>query len=69
MDKSFIGGVKITDKLIALTSNSKLSKGEDRLVFYNIEEKKVEQTINRSFSINLNGLALEEIKVNETKGY
>jgi hypothetical protein len=66
---SFIEGIKITDKLIALTSNSILPSGEDKLIFYNIEQKKEEQTIEGSFVNNTNGLALVEIKANETKEY
>ena len=66
---SYIGGIKINDKLIALTSNSILPKGEDKLVFYNIEQKEEEQIIEGSFVNNSNGLALVEIKVNETKEY
>ena len=44
-NKSFISGIKVTDKIIALTSNSILPYGEDKLVLYNIEQKKVEQTV------------------------
>ena len=66
-NKSFIEGIKITDKIIALTSNSILPLGEDKLVFYNIEQRKEEkQTIKGSFVHNTNGLALVEIKANET---
>ena len=66
-NKSFIEGIKITDKIIALTSNSILPLGEDKLVFYNIEQRKEEkQTIKGSFVNNTNGLALVEIKANET---
>ena len=66
---SFIAGIKITDKIIALTSNSILPYGEDKLVFYNIEQRKVEQTVKGSFVNNTNGVELVEIKANETKEY
>ena len=68
-NKSFIGGIKITDKIIALTSNSILPYGEDKLFFYNIEQRKVEQIVEGSFVNNTNGIELVEIKVNETKEY
>jgi len=67
-NKSFIEGIKITDNIIALTSNSILPLGEDKLVFYNIEQRKEEkQTIKGSFVNNTNGLSLVEIKANEAK--
>jgi len=65
----YSGGIKISDKLIAITSNSILPNGEDKLDFYDIEQKKIVQTINGSFVNNLNGLSLVKIKVNETKEY
>ncbi len=60
----FKGGIKINDNYLALTSNSILPNGEDILVFYDIENKKIIETKNKiefSFNTGVNGLNLMEI--------
>ena len=37
---SYIGGIKINEKIVALTSNKFLSNGNDQLLLYDIKEKK-----------------------------
>ena len=57
--KTYKGGIKINDKAVALTSNSILSEGEDKLIIYNIESKKISNTIEGySFTISINNLTL-----------
>ena len=66
----YSGAIKISDKLIALISNEiLLSNGEDKLVFYDVEQKEIKQTIKGFFTNSLYGISLVEIKENETKGY
>ena len=52
-------GIKINDKIIALTSNDIIPKGNNKLILYNIESKESEYEIGgKSFSININSLLL-----------
>jgi len=65
--KSYIGSIKISQNIIAITSNKVQYNGEDKLIFYNIDKKKISREIEGySFISRTNGLALmprEEIKV------
>ena len=67
-EKTYRGGIRINDKTVALTSNSILNNGEDKLIFYNTKSKKISNIIEGySFNISINNLALiprEEIKSN-----
>ena len=64
--KSYIGSIKINQNIIAITSNKVQYYGEDKLIFYNIDENKISREIKGySFTSGTNGLALmprEEIK-------
>ena len=58
-DEIFIGSIKITDNIVALTSNSIIPHGKDKLIFYNIKSKKISNSIeNYSFIVSQNGLAI-----------
>ena len=67
-EKTYRGGIRIDDKTVALTSNSILNNGEDKLIFYNTKSKKISNIIEGySFNISINNLVLiprEEIKSN-----
>ena len=67
-DKTYRGAIKISDKIVALSSNIIIPNGENKLIFYNIKSKKISNEINGySFTISNNNLALisrEEIKRN-----
>jgi len=61
-EKSYIGGILINNNLIALTSNSLLSNGEDKLLIYDIpKEKYVINIVGYSFAISQNNLSLINI--------
>ena len=63
-ERPFKGGIKINEKYLALTSNRILPKGEDLLIFYDINDKKIIKTKNKiefSFIIGVNGLNLMKI--------
>ena len=66
-EKSYIGSIRISQNIIAITSNKVQYNGEDKLIFYNIEKKKISREIEGfSFISRTNSLALmprEEIKV------
>ena len=76
-DKTFRGGIRISDNIIALTSNKVALGGEDLLIFFNSEKKnknnnnsykKISREIEGySFTLNTNGLALMEIEKEEVK--
>ena len=62
--KSYRGGIKITDEIIAITSNSFLTKGEDKLIFFNSTSKSFINEFevkNYSFTISENNCALIRI--------
>ena len=65
-EDTYRGGIKINDKIVALTSNSIIPNGKDKLIFYNIKTKKISNEINEySFACSTNNLILmptEEIK-------
>ena len=66
-DKYYIGGIRITDKTAAITSNCILPDGEDNLLIYHTKKKQSFSINNYSFIASVNGLALmpvEEIKSN-----
>ena len=67
-DKTFIGGIKINDKIVVLYSNSIIQNGEDKLIFYNIKTKRISDIIEGySFTVwsdNLLLISTEEIKNN-----
>ena len=61
-EKSYIGGILINNYLIALTSNSLLSNGEDKLLIYDIpKENFVINIVGYSFAISQNNLSLINI--------
>ena len=63
---AYIGGIRINKNIIAFTSNSILPYGEDKLLFYNFNTKKISKIIrNYSFSISQNGLSLMKLNKNE----
>ena len=58
-NNSYIGGIKINNRIIAFTSNSSLSKGEDKIIFYDWSKNLIiEEIIGYSFIISVNGLCL-----------
>ena len=58
-DKTYIGGIKINNEYAVLTSNKDISNGEDKLLFYNIKDKKISYEINDySFTKGVNNLML-----------
>ena len=65
-EKSYRGAIKISDKIVALSSNIIIPNGENKLIFYNIKSKKISNEIEGySFTISNNNLALisrEDIK-------
>ena len=61
-NKSYIGGIKVNENLVALTSNSVLSNGEDKLLIYNLEKKKFDIELDGySFILSQNNLSLINI--------
>ena len=63
---SFLGSIKINRNIIAITSNKVQYKGEDKLIFYNVDKNEISDKIEGySFISEINGLALmprEEVK-------
>ena len=58
-DIIFSGGIKINDYVLALTSNKYLTKGQDKIIFYNNMSKKIFKEIEGySFAKSQNNLAL-----------
>ena len=58
-DKTYRGGIKINDKIAALTSNRIIPRGEDKLLLYNIKSKRISNKIEGySFTVSNNNLAL-----------
>jgi len=61
-NKSYIGGIKVNENLVALTSNSVLSNGEDKLLIYSLEKKKFDIELDGySFILSQNNLSLINI--------
>ena len=64
--KSYRGGIKINNEIIALTSNRILSNGENKLIFYNINLKKIIfEIVGYSFTLSQNNLSLINIMSND----
>ena len=66
-DKAYCGGIKIDDNNVAITSNDKISNGENKLLLFNTNNKKSYSINDYSFVDSVNGLALmtkEDIKCN-----
>ena len=62
--KSYRGGIQITDEIAAITSNRLLSKGENKLIFFNSVSKTFINEIevkNYSFTISENNCSLMSI--------
>ena len=65
-DKTYRDSIKISDNIIALTSNSFIVDGEDKLIFYNItKNKKSSQIQGYSFIASTNGLFLLSREINK----
>ena len=63
-NKVYMGGIKINDKTVAFTSNRLLPNGEDQIIFYNMNTRKIniKQTIKGfSFTLSRNNLTLMDI--------
>ena len=59
LNKGYRGAIKISYNIIAITSNKVLINGEDSIIFYNVEKKKISKKMDGySFICNPNGLAL-----------
>ena len=71
-DKAYINGIKINDKIVGFTSNSFLLNGEDKLIFYNINSRKIIKKDNIkgfSFTLSRNNLIIIDIpKIYDNKG-
>ena len=65
-EESYRGGLNISENIVALTSNSVIPGGNDKLIFYNVNTKKLTEGIkDYSFTISEHNLALiprKEIK-------
>jgi hypothetical protein len=67
-EKSFLGSIKINQNIIAITSNKVQYKGEDKLIFYNVDKKVISGEIEGySFVSGINGLALMPREETKTK--
>ena len=66
--QQFFGGIKINDYIIALTSNKSSPKGEDKIIFYNNNSKKIFKDIKEySFTKSQNNLTLISIENESNK--
>ena len=61
-DISFKGGTKINDNYLALSSNSILSNGKDKLFIYDIKNKTIIQELDGSFYFGINCLNIVDIE-------
>ncbi len=69
-NKLYIGGIKINKNLVALTSNSISSNGEDKLLLYNLETKEINILLEGySFILSQNNLSLINIPDSSKKDY
>jgi len=65
-NKTYRNIIKISDNIVALTSNSIIVDGEDKLIFYNItKNKKSSQIQGYSFIASSNGLFLLSKEINK----
>ena len=63
-NESFKAGIKLNENIVALTSNSVIPEGNDKLVFYNVNKKKLTERISGySFITSEHGLALMKNKI------
>ena len=61
-----MGLIQINKHLIALTSNKYITRGEDKLVIYDLNSLKIQKEINNfSFNNSSNGLAILISEVNK----
>ena len=63
-DKAYMGGIKINDKTVGFSSNRFLAKGEDQMIFYNVNTRKVSTKLKISgfsFTLSRNNLILMDI--------
>ena len=59
IDKTYRGAIRLNDKNVALTSNSIMPNGENKLIFYNIKSKNISIIAeNYSFTISNNNMSL-----------
>ena len=67
-EESYRGGLRLSENIVALTSNSVIPGGVDKLIFYNVNTKKIKEGFEGySFAISDHNLSLiprEEIKSN-----
>ena len=69
-DKAYFGCIRINDNILAVTSNSIIPNGEDKLSFFNIKSKKLSNSIeNYSFVLSPNGLAIMQKENNYINNY
>ena len=67
-EKTYKGGIKINDYIIAFTSNRILSNGENKLIFFNSKTKKFLEEIeisNYSFTLSENNCSIMKIPNNK----
>ena len=63
----FINGIKINEKIFAFSSKREKEIGEDKLIIYNLSQKKIISEIkNYSFSDSINGLTIMDIYTPES---
>ena len=61
IEKRYMGGIKINDNIVAFVSNKLLSNGENKIIFYNINTTKINESAKLngySYTISKNNLAL-----------
>ena len=69
-ERNYKGSIKINDNILALTSNSVLPKGEDILVFYDMNKKEIikdNKIQNFSFVNGVNGLIIMNLEKEDKK--
>ena len=58
-ETTFRAGIKLSENIVALTSNSVIPEGKDKLIFYNVKKGNyIEGVNNYSFVMSENGMAL-----------
>ena len=70
LEKSYWSGIKINNKIIALTSNKYEENGEDKIIFFNYYSNRIVTSIeNYSFTLSVNNLEMipreESVKSNK----
>ena len=63
-NKTFRPAIKVKENILALASNKVAVDGEDKLLFFNSNSKKISNEINNNYSFNftVNGLSIIEIE-------